>query len=85
MTFRKDETGKKYGRLTVLSCAQIDASGRAVWRCRCDCGGEANVVGVDLRRGKTRSCGCFQIDTTSAANRRRAHLNALDICDGDLL
>jgi len=53
--------GKRVGRLVVLErSALTDSHKRALWRCRCDCGAEAVVVGDYLRRGLTRSCGCLR-------------------------
>lgn len=34
----KDETGNKYGRLTVISRGENDKQGNAMWYCKCDCG-----------------------------------------------
>lgn len=30
-----------------------------MWLCRCDCGKETHVIGKVLKRGDTKSCGCF--------------------------
>jgi hypothetical protein len=62
----KDETGNKYGRLTVL--ARVDnTKGRPIyWRCRCDCGKETTVRGWSLRSGDSKSCGCLIREITSA-------------------
>ena len=49
--------GEKYGKLTILSRAPVGPGGRAMWTCRCDCGNIVEVAGVQLRNGKTRSCG----------------------------
>src|SRR4051812_3422225 len=55
-----DLTGERFGRLLVLERAGSQAkSGNALWRCRCDCGGESTCSGTDLRR-RTRSCGCLR-------------------------
>lgn len=54
-----DLTGKKFGKLTVLSYSHKTARG-AVWLCRCDCGKEKLVLCVSLNSGKTVSCGCFR-------------------------
>lgn len=51
-----DETNKKYGRLTV----QYYNKATRKWHCQCDCGNEKEVVGTDLRRGHTTSCGCYR-------------------------
>lgn len=54
-----DLTGKKYGKLTVIKkCGSKD--GHALWECVCDCGKKTIVRSGDLRRGKSKSCGCVQ-------------------------
>ena len=54
----KDETGKHYGRLTVLRRASPPGIGNFVkWFCKCDCGRERVVRGSDLRSGLIRDCG----------------------------
>ena len=65
----KDETGNRYGRLTVLHRVKNEKEpGRALWHCRCDCGKEVDVLGVSLRYGATKSCGCYQKDRSSEVN-----------------
>ncbi len=62
-----DRTGRRYGRLVVLSRApNLETSHGPVtqWRCRCDCGNEVFVRGPGLAKGErgkggTRSCGCL--------------------------
>lgn len=54
----KDETGNRYGKLTVISYEVIN--GKAFWKCQCDCGNVTRVAGDKLRRGITKSCGCIQ-------------------------
>lgn len=55
-----DETGKRYGYLTVIQRAENTKDGRAVWLCKCDCGNEVKVLGKHLRSGNTKSCGCYK-------------------------
>lgn len=58
----EDLTGKKFGKLTVLSQAEdeITSKGRQIrWLCRCECGNEIITRGTSLRNGHTRSCGCL--------------------------
>lgn len=64
----KDIQGKKFGRLTVTSKADVKKRG-AYWECLCDCGNTKIVKGVHLRSSTNpiRSCGCLQKD--SAKNR----------------
>lgn len=55
-----DLVGSRWGRLTVVELAGRDASGRAVWRCACDCGGAAAISNGALRAGKRSGCaGCL--------------------------
>ena len=63
-----DLTGKKFGRLTVLSkvenLREWDIQGNVVpkpttFLCRCDCGTQKEVNASNLKRGLTRSCGCL--------------------------
>lgn len=63
-----DITGKKFGRLLVLSRALSSPSRKAMWNCLCDCGRECVVDGWALRSGHTTSCGCFQKERVSNAN-----------------
>lgn len=53
-----DETGNRYGRLTVVSRAENTKHGLARWNCVCDCGNTTVVIGNHLRNGNTVSCGC---------------------------
>lgn len=52
-----DLTGQKFNKLTVIKFAGI-RSKNAYWECRCECGNIKSVIGSDLKRGQTRSCGC---------------------------
>lgn len=54
---RKNITGKRFGRLLVISF--VEMRGRSVrWLCRCDCGTERTFDGGSLRLGRAASCGC---------------------------
>ncbi len=55
-----DETGNKYGLLTVLYRGPNSKDGRVQWHCRCDCGNEVDVIAKNLRSGNTKSCGCYK-------------------------
>ena len=67
----KDITGQRFGRLIVVEKAGNDRRGAAMWRCRCDCGGERTVRGSDLRNGHTTSCGCIHSEGLAARNQSR--------------
>ena len=55
----REMVGRKFGRLTVVSQAAHKGVNRQ-WLCKCECGRERIVNGYNLRKGHTRSCGCFQ-------------------------
>jgi len=56
-----DETGNRYGHLTVLRRAskeESDKSGHVCWVCLCDCGNTKIIPGNRLRNGQNVTCGC---------------------------
>ena len=57
---------------------------RTRWVCRCECGSEVVVEAYSLKTGHTQSCGCFQREATSAANRthgkRKTRLYRIWVC-----
>jgi hypothetical protein len=57
-----DLLGQKFERLTVIENMGSNYRGSLVWKCECDCGNVVEVVGNDLRNGKTLSCGCYHKD-----------------------
>lgn len=54
---RKDETGKKYGKLRVLEKDSTTTKKGVSFLCQCDCGVEVHVLGKNLRAGLVKSCG----------------------------
>jgi hypothetical protein len=62
-----DITGKEFNRLTVIR-VNGRKNGQFCWLCECKCGKEVTVRGYCLRKGRTRSCGCYQPEATSRAN-----------------
>ncbi len=56
-----DLTGKRFGRLIVIS-REGSIGNHAAWRCLCDCGSETIVRGDHLRHGKTKSCRCLETE-----------------------
>lgn len=57
---KKDLTGQRFGRLTVLREEPRAGSSHRYWRCRCDCGEEPLVEQYHLTSGHTKSCGCYR-------------------------
>ena len=64
---REDLTGRRYGRLTVISYNEevSKQKGRAYWNCKCDCGNEIVVRGSNLTSENTKSCGCYNREMKS--------------------
>lgn len=62
MVKKIDMVGQKFGRLSIIKDAGKNKRGSALWLCKCDCGKELVAVGVQIRSGNTKSCGCLQQD-----------------------
>ena len=58
----QDLTGQKMYRLTFLEYVDRNMSGNAIWKVRCDCGTEFNLVATSVKRGHAKSCGCIRIE-----------------------
>lgn len=57
-----DLSGQRFGRLIALE-RRKGAFGESYWRCRCECGNEDKWYRLTyLRRGVTKSCGCYQAE-----------------------
>jgi hypothetical protein len=64
-------TGKKFGRLKVISeISERTTHGSIKWNCVCDCGNKTVVRGDYLVKGSTASCGCLQREASRKANTR---------------
>jgi sugar diacid utilization regulator len=65
----KNLLGMKFGRLTVLGLDDQRASdGQARWICLCNCGETTVVMGGNLTRGHSKSCGCWMRERMSKLN-----------------
>lgn len=61
---------EKYGRLTVINEAER-VNKRRMWLCLCNCG-NIHIVSADgLKSGRTKSCGCYNVEV--AKLRRITH------------
>ena len=57
----EDLTGKRFGRLRVVSIAgERNEYNRVMWNCVCDCGNTVTVPSGQLKYGYRRSCGCLR-------------------------
>lgn len=50
--------GQKFGKLTVLEKSET-VNRRSMWLCQCECGKMKILPGVELKRGRIKSCGCL--------------------------
>lgn len=73
MGSKRDLTGQRFGRLTVISEAGRKHGG-VVWLCKCDCGTEKEIMSATLLQGTTVSCGCYNRDVITKHNKSRSKL-----------
>ena len=80
-----DLTGRRFGRWTVIGkdpeshrCRTFhpfeekpSLTTFSKWKCRCDCGTERSVIGINLTAGKSKSCGCLKKEQVSQRNIAR--------------
>lgn len=61
-----DLTGKIFGRWTVIERAS-NKGNQTMWKCQCNCKNHTirDVSGSNLRKGFSKSCGCFKDEQTS--------------------
>lgn len=52
--------GQRFGNLEVIEFTQRNESGKLMYKCKCDCGNEIEVIGQNLKNGNTKSCGCYR-------------------------
>jgi hypothetical protein len=58
-----DLTGKRFGRLIVISISEKKKSNHIHWICKCDCGNITHPSGNSLKAQLTKSCGCLNKET----------------------
>lgn len=69
----KDILNQKFNRLAVIERMPNSHKGRSQWKCKCDCGNETIVGGVELRNGNTKSCGCLGKELTVLRSRKEPY------------
>lgn len=74
----KDITGQKFGSLTAIRRAGNQGK-HVLWEFQCDCGKTTVALGINVRSGKIKSCGCHRYDkgreqlTTHGLSNTRLH------------
>ncbi len=73
---RLDLSGKRFGRLVIQSFVGIqESTGRTLWSCLCDCGKVHTASGSEIKRGKTKSCGCLRDEQRGKNLKGKLSLN----------
>lgn len=65
----KDLKGKQFGYLTAIEPIGTNDRKEILWRCRCQCGKEAEYPATRLLLGNTLSCGCLRSAHLEKANQ----------------
>lgn len=70
----KDIQGQRFNNLTVLNLS--DKTNRGFWWiCKCDCGNEVRVLGSNIIRGHSKSCGCIRAKASSDSHYKHGMIN----------
>lgn len=56
----QDLSGQKFGKLTAIKVVGKSKKGESIWECLCDCGNITKSTCSNLKRGHTKSCGCYK-------------------------
>ena len=62
--------GERYGRLTVIKFIGINNKKCPIVECKCDCGNSYIGNYYGLRRGTTKSCGCYRSEYVANKNKK---------------
>lgn len=72
----KDETGRVFGRLTVVRRSERTTTAGVMWECVCACGGSTVTTGTKLRSGHSKSCGCLKRENPPRARHMMSRRSA---------
>lgn len=71
---REDLTGRIFDKLIVIEQVEdyITPKGMhcAKWKCQCECGNVIEVVGNELKKKTTKSCGCWRKERIILSNKK---------------
>jgi len=51
--------GKIFGKLLVVGYSGKNKYSQSIWLCKCECGNSKMILGNNLMKGDTKSCGCL--------------------------
>lgn len=70
----EDLFGQRFGKLVALLYVRpFTGSDRSRWLCVCDCGGRKITKAENLKRGKSKSCGCDRHENRVAQVTKHGH------------
>lgn len=79
MAKRIDLTGKQFGELTVIRLSdQRSKNNTLLWECLCSCGNKSYILGVSLRAGNYKSCGCKRDEKRNEGARKHEKTDRVD-------
>jgi hypothetical protein len=72
-SIRIDITNQRFGKLIALEAVErseleIKKGTHLKWKCLCDCGNIKHISTYELRKGVTKSCGCYKSEFCSTGN-----------------
>lgn len=80
----KDLSGQRFGILTAIEPNGKNKFNNIIWKCRCNCGNEVSVLGGNLTKGNTKSCGCLKVnDLTGQRYGKILVVKRLETIDGE--
>jgi len=68
---RKDITGQRFGELVALEMLYGYKCKQTYAKCLCDCGNEIIVSVGNLKKGASKSCGCFEAASRFGRNHKK--------------
>ena len=80
------EHGVPKSRLIIVKREENDPfNGAAMWRCKCSCGSDKEIIrrGSDIRAGRILSCGCLQLESVSTLDVVANNANLINQWDYD--
>lgn len=76
---RIDLKGKVFGELKVIKLSdKTTKNNTRLWDCECVCGNLVYVLGVSLRAGHYKSCGCKRSEKRDQGLEEYLHRDAID-------
>jgi len=71
---KEDHSGKQFGRWTVLKFSHRASDGHTqYWLAKCSCGTQKPVKIQSMKKGTSKSCGCYAIESVRRRKPRLTH------------